>query len=121
MTPSKRARARQQTNDSAVLEALVEPRRREILRLIRTEELPAGEIARHFDVTRGAISQHLGVLKAAGLVTERRDGQRRLYRVRLQGFAELQAYLDEFWDTRLGALKQAAEQSAMPAVRRRKA
>jgi len=119
MTPSRSVRGRRPAGDSAVLEALVEPRRREILRLIRTDELPAGEIARHFDVTRGAISQHLGVLKAAGLVTDRRDGQRRLYRVRLQGFAELQAYLDEFWDTRLIALKVAAERGMGPTPRRR--
>jgi DNA-binding transcriptional ArsR family regulator len=91
------------------MEALVEPHRREILRLIRTSELAAGEIARHFDVTRGAISQHLSVLKAAGLVSERRDGVRRLYRVRLQGFAELQDFLDEFWETRLLKLKRTAE------------
>jgi DNA-binding transcriptional ArsR family regulator len=104
---------------SSVLEALVEPRRRDILRLIRTAELPVGEIARHFDVTRGAISQHLGILKAAGLVSERRDGTRRLYRVRLQGFAELQAFLDEFWDTRLHDLKRAAE-TAEPTPRRKR-
>jgi len=96
---------------SAVLQALVEPRRREILRLIRADELAVGEIARHFDVTRGAISQHLGVLKAAGLVAERKDGPRRLYRVRLQGFAELQDFLNEFWDTRLLNLKEAAEET----------
>lgn len=97
-------------NRSTVLQALVEPRRREILRLIRANEMPVGEIARHFDVTRGAISQHLGVLKAAGLVSERKDGPRRLYRVRLQGFAELQDFLNEFWDTRLLNLKRAAEE-----------
>lgn len=102
---------------TTVLEALVEPRRREILRLLRNDELPVGEIAGHFDdVTRGAISQHLGVLKSAGLVSERRDGPRRLYRVRLQGFAELQEYLNEFWDARLGDLKRAAEE---PGRRRR--
>jgi DNA-binding transcriptional ArsR family regulator len=105
---------------SAVLEALVEPRRRDILRLIRATELPVGEIARHFDVTRGAISQHLGVLKAAGLVSERRDGARRLYRVRLQGFAELQDFLNEFWDTRLLDLKQAAEAPPSAGRRRRR-
>jgi DNA-binding transcriptional ArsR family regulator len=105
---------------SSVLEALVEPRRREILRLIRTEELPVGEIARHFDITRGAISQHLGVLKAAGLVSERRDGARRLYRVRLQGFAELQEFLDEFWDTRLLKLTRAAEAAPVKARPRRR-
>ena len=93
---------------SVVLEALAEPRRRDILRLIRTEELAAGEIARHFDVTRGAISQHIGILKNAGLISERRDGTRRLYRVRLQGFAELQDFLNEFWDTRLLRLQTVA-------------
>ena len=106
-------------SSSDILEALVEPRRREILRLIRDTELPAGEIARQFDVTRGAISQHLGVLKAAGLVSERRDGARRLYRVRLHGFAELQAFLDEFWDTRLLNLKRAAETARTPKKKRR--
>ena len=107
-------------SQSSVLEALVEPRRRDILRLIRTTELPVGEIARHFDVTRGAISQHLGVLKAAGLVSERRDGTRRLYRVRLQGFAQLQEFLDEFWDTRLLDLKRAAENASVPLAKRQR-
>ena len=99
---------------TTVLEALAEPRRRDILRLIRTEELAAGEIARHFDVTRGAVSQHIGVLKEAGLISERRDGTRRLYRVRLQGFAELQDFLNEFWDTRLVRLQAAAEAPGNP-------
>ena len=67
----------------AALKALAEPRRREILRLVWTRELPATSIADHFgEVTRSAISQHLGVLKAAGLVSERRDGTRRLYQAR---------------------------------------
>ena len=96
----------------SVHEALVEPRRRDILRLIRTEELAAGEIARHFDVTRGAISQHISVLKDAGLISERREGTRRLYRVRTEGFAELKEFLDEFWDVRLLRLKGAAEAAA---------
>ena len=105
---------------TTVLAALVEPRRREILRLLRSDELPVGEIARHFgDVTRGAISQHLGVLKGAGLVSERRDGPRRLYRVRLQGFAELQEFLNEFWDARLHDLKAAAETPSAGKTRRR--
>ncbi len=71
----------------AALRAIAEPRRREILRLVWSAELPAGEIARRFDVTRPAISQHLSVLKEAGLVTERRDGTRRLYRARPEGAA----------------------------------
>ncbi len=105
---------------ATVLEALAEPRRREILRLIRTEELAAGEIASHFDVTRGAISQHIGILKEAGLISERREGTRRLYRVRLQGFAELQDFLNEFWDTRLLRLQAAAEDQSVARRGRRR-
>jgi len=93
-----------------VVQAIGEPRRREILRLIQNRELSAGEIATRFDVTRPAISQHLTVLKAAGLVSERRDGTRRLYRARPEGLAELRAFLDGFWEGRLERLKVAAEQ-----------
>lgn len=91
------------------LQALAEPRRRAILALVRERELPAGEIASRFDVTRPAISQHLAVLRDAGLVTERRDGTRRLYRARPAGAAELLAWLEEFWDEGLERLKTAAE------------
>ena len=93
----------------ASLKAIAEPRRRQILRLVRDDELSAGEIAAQFDVTRPAISQHLNVLKEAGLVTERRNGTRRLYRARPEGLGELKAFLEEFWDERLGALKREAE------------
>jgi DNA-binding transcriptional ArsR family regulator len=93
----------------AALRAIAEPRRRRILELVGTHELSAGEIASHFEVTRPAISQHLGVLKEAGLVDERRNGTQRLYRARPQGLAELKAFLDRFWDERLGALQQEAE------------
>ncbi len=93
----------------AALRAIAEPRRREILRLIQDEERAAGEIASHFEVTRPAISQHLSVLKAAGLVIERREGTRRLYRARPEGLEELRSYLEGFWDGRLRLLKHAAE------------
>ena len=93
----------------AALRAIAEPRRRRILELVGARELSAGEIASHFEVTRPAISQHLGVLKEAGLVDERRNGTRRLYRARPQGLAELKAFLDRFWDERLEALQQEAE------------
>jgi DNA-binding transcriptional ArsR family regulator len=93
----------------AALKAIVEPRRREILTLVRDSELSAGEIAAHFDVTRPAISQHLTVLKEAGLIRERREGTRRLYRVEPSGLAELKAFLEGFWDDRLSALKREAE------------
>jgi len=85
----------------AVLQALAEPRRRRILELVRERELPAGAIAARFDVSRPAISQHLRVLKEAGLVSERRNGTRRLYRARPEGLAELRAFLQGYWDDRL--------------------
>ena len=93
----------------AALKAIAQPRRRQILQLVRDTELSAGEIASHFDVTRPAVSQHLTLLKEAGLVDERRNGTRRLYRARPEGLAELRAFLEEFWDARLDALKQEAE------------
>lgn len=92
------------------MKAIAEPRRREILRLVWRQELPAGEIARHFDVTRPAISQHLRVLKEAGLVEERRQGTRHLYRARPEGLAELRAFFEGLWDDGLDRLKAAAEQ-----------
>ena len=93
----------------AALKALAEPRRRRILTLVRDRELSAGEIASKFDVTRPAISQHLNVLKEAGLVDERRNGTRRLYRARPEGLVELKDFLEEFWNVRLDALKREAE------------
>ena len=93
----------------AALRAIAEPRRREILRLVWDAEMSAGEIASHFEVTRPAISQHLGVLKEAGLVSERRDGARRIYRARPEGLAELREFLDAFWGEGLRALKREAE------------
>ena len=93
----------------ATLRAIAAPHRRQILTLVRDGELSAGEIAAHFDVTRPAISQHLNVLKEAGLVSERRNGTKRLYRARPEGLAEIKAFLEGFWDVRLGALKREAE------------
>jgi DNA-binding transcriptional ArsR family regulator len=93
----------------AALKAIAAPRRRQILTLVRDDELSAGEIASHFDVTRPAVSQHLNVLKEAGLVSERRNGTRRLYRARPEGLVELKDFLEEFWDVRLEALKREAE------------
>jgi DNA-binding transcriptional ArsR family regulator len=93
----------------AILDALAEPRRREILALVRDGELAAGEIAAKFDVSRPAISQHLGVLKQAGLIAERREGTKRLYRARPEGLADLRHFLDDFWNERLDALTREAE------------
>jgi DNA-binding transcriptional ArsR family regulator len=92
------------------LKALAEPRRREILRLIWSEELPASQIAARFeDITRSAVSQHLGVLRGAELITERRDGTRRLYRANQAEMAKLRTFLDGFWADSLDQLKELAE------------
>lgn len=94
----------------AALKALAEPRRRAILRLVWSQELPASDIAGRFqDVTRPAISQHLAVLKEAQLVTERRDGTRRLYRANPDTMAELRAFLDDYWTSGLDRLRDVAE------------
>ncbi len=93
----------------AALKAIAEPRRRAILQLVRDDERSAGEIAAQFDVSRPAVSQHLTVLKEAGLVSERRNGTRRLYRARPEGLMTLRAFLDELWGDRLEALKREAE------------
>jgi len=90
--------------------ALAEPRRREILRAVWTEELPATEIAARFaDVTRSAVSQHLGVLREAGLVIERRVGTRRLYRANHDQMDRLRQFLDEYWTGSLQRLQDLAE------------
>jgi DNA-binding transcriptional ArsR family regulator len=94
----------------AALKALAEPRRREILRLVWTDELPAAEIAARFgDVTRPAVSQHLGVLREAELILERRDGTRRLYRANQDEMVRLRHYLDEYWTGSLQRLQSLAE------------
>jgi DNA-binding transcriptional ArsR family regulator len=93
----------------AAVRAIAEPSRRAILRLVWDDELSAGSIAAHFDVSRPAISQHLRVLREAGLVDERREGTRRLYRARAETLAELREFLDGFWEGRLTLLKHAAE------------
>jgi DNA-binding transcriptional ArsR family regulator len=96
----------------AALTAIAEPNRRQILGLISSSELSAGEIARHFDVTRPAISQHLAVLRSAGLVTERRAGTRRYYRARPEGLTGLRDWLDRFWRDGLEHLRIEAEREA---------
>jgi len=92
-----------------VARAIADPRRRQILSLVNDTELSAGEIAAGFDVSRPAISQHLTVLREAGLLSERRQGTSRLYRARPQGLAGLRDFMDGFWTDRLERLKLAAE------------
>ncbi|HEY0248402.1 MAG TPA: metalloregulator ArsR/SmtB family transcription factor [Gryllotalpicola sp.] len=83
-------------DETRVLRAIAEPRRRAILRLVADGELTAGQIADAFDVSRPAVSQHLTVLKEAGVIAERREGTRRMYRARPQGLAALRSLLAEF-------------------------
>ena len=93
-----------------MLQALADPRRQAILRLVRDTERPAGEIAAHFpEVTGPAISQHLRVLREAGLLAERRSGTRRLYRARPERLRELRAWLHDFWGDALEDLRLVAE------------
>lgn len=90
--------------------ALAEPRRREILRLVWSSELPAAQIAAQFaDVIRSAVSQHLSVLREAELVLERREGTRRLYRANHAQMARLRQFLDEYWTESLDRLQQLVE------------
>jgi DNA-binding transcriptional ArsR family regulator len=91
------------------LQALADPTRREIFERLRRGPRPVGELAAGLDVSRPAVSQHLKVLRAARLVSERRDGTRRIYRVEVEGLAELRRYLDRFWDDVLAAFKAEAE------------
>ena len=94
------------------LHAIAEPRRRDILRLVWSAERSAGDIAARFDVSRPAISQHLRVLKDAGLLHERREGTRRLYRARPEGLADVRAFFESLWDDGLTRLKSVAEDEA---------
>ena len=92
------------------IQAMAEPTRLAILKMVRHREMPAGEIADKFKgITRPAVSQHLRVLKDAALISERRQGTRRLYSLRPEGFAPLKALLEDFWDSKLERLKAAAE------------
>jgi DNA-binding transcriptional ArsR family regulator len=89
--------------------AIADPIRRRVLELVRDREVPAGELAVQFDVSRPAVSRHLRVLREAGLVRERREGRLRLYRADPAPLAELRAWLERYWDERLDALKGLAE------------
>jgi DNA-binding transcriptional ArsR family regulator len=92
-----------------VLRALADPHRRDIIRLIHDTELPAGQIAANFSLTQQAVSQHLAVLKKAGLLEERRQGTRRLYRFRSDALTPVRDLLEEFWPDALQRLKRAVE------------
>ena len=89
--------------------AIADPIRRRVLELVRDEELPAGEIAAQFPVSRPAVSRHLRVLREAGLVRERRAGRERRYSANPEPLAELRAWRDGYWAGRLEVLKRFAE------------
>ena len=103
----------------AALRAIGEPRRREILRLVWDGERSSGEIASHFEITGPAVSQHLRVLREAGLVNERREGTRHLFSVDRQALRQLRDQLAWMWDEGLADLKQAADSEARRTGRRR--
>jgi DNA-binding transcriptional ArsR family regulator len=92
------------------LEALADPTRRAIFELLRDGPRAVGELAGSLPVSRPAVSQHLRVLKGAGLVSERKEGTRRVYRVEANGLVELRAWVDRFWDDALAGFKAAAEE-----------
>jgi DNA-binding transcriptional ArsR family regulator len=100
----------------AVLRALAEPHRRRILTLVADREVPAGEIAQHFDITHQAVSQHLKVLRDAGVLSERRDGTRRLYAIRPEAIESVRAYLDELWPASLERLRTTVERNKQGAA-----
>jgi DNA-binding transcriptional ArsR family regulator len=91
------------------LQALGNETRFEIVKLVREREMAAGTIAERFEITRPAVSQHLSLLREAGLLDERRVGQQRLYVVRPEGFADIIDFIEGFWRPRLRRLKGVAE------------
>jgi DNA-binding transcriptional ArsR family regulator len=100
------------TNADRVLDALGDPTRRTIFKRLRGGARSVGDLAEGMDVTRPAVSQHLAVLKAARLVTDRAEGTRRLYAVDPRGLGAVRDWLDGFWDKTLAAFKAAAEREA---------
>lgn len=99
-------------NADRVLDALGDPTRRQVFKRVRAGASSVGDIAHGMHVTRPAVSQHLKVLRDAGLVTVREAGTRRLYEVDMRGVKALRSWLDAFWDDALNALKAAAEHQA---------
>ena len=98
------------TDEAPVFAALADPTRRAVLARLRGGPRSVGEIVSALPVSQSAVSQHLRVLREAGLVTDRREGTRRLYQVDLAGLTALRAYVDEFWDGALAAFQRHAEE-----------
>lgn len=97
-------------SSARVLDALGEPTRRAVLAVLEGGAQPVGEIARRLPVSRPAVSQHLRVLKEAGLVRDRKEGTRRLYSVDRQGLQALREYLERYWDVALESFKEHVEE-----------
>ena len=100
------------STDGAVLIALADPTRRSIVERIKRGPESVEEIARGLPVSRPAVSQHLAVLRASGLVTQRREGRRRVYRLDPRGLEPLRRYVEELWGDVLAAYAAAAEKEA---------
>ena len=96
------------------MDALGDPTRRAIFERLADGPKAVGEIANELPVSRPAVSQHLKVLKQAGLVTDRAQGTRRLYQLNPHGIQDLRAYFDQFWNQALASFKEAVEQEAQP-------
>jgi DNA-binding transcriptional ArsR family regulator len=97
------------TNTSSALSALADPTRRMVFERLARRPQAVGELASGLPVSRPAVSQHLAVLKTAGLVTDRREGARRVYQIDPAGLGALRAWLDQFWDRTLQSFKAEAE------------
>src|SRR5947209_13500727 len=100
------------TNASAAFSALYDPTRRAVFESLRDGPRPVGEIARGLPVTRPAVSQHLKVLKGAGLVADRSEGTRRIYYIDPKGLGAMRAWLDQFWDSALSAFAEEVERAS---------
>ncbi|SMR70649.1 Helix-turn-helix domain-containing protein [Aliiroseovarius halocynthiae] len=97
-------------NEQAALKAIAEPRRRELLTLLRDQgTMSVGEMSKRVSVTQQAVSLHLKMLEEAGLVEARKEGTRHLYAIRIGGFQPVQDFVSSFWADQLAALKESAE------------
>ena len=105
-------------NTARLISALADPTRRAVLEKLKSGPRPVGEIARDLPVTRPAVSQHLKVLKEAGLVADRSVGTRRIYYIDPKGLGAMRAWLDQFWEAALDAFKLAAEAEAQKSTKK---
>jgi DNA-binding transcriptional ArsR family regulator len=107
-------------NQNLAFKALADATRREVFERLAAGPKAVGELADELPVSRPAVSQHLKALKEAGLVSERRDGTRRVYQIAPNGLGEVRAWLDRFWDTALVAFQAEVARTARQERRSRK-